>query len=265
MTLITWFIAVGILTDLTTVVPALDLQVWTGLIAIIVLLVVMNWFFHKVYWTGWISFQNRRKQSLLAQDKNSETSRLGVLWGLVLLGATSVYREGFEVVLFLQSYRLQLGDTIVFYGALVGVLFVGILAFLSFVGNRRVPYKRMLVVTGVLLAIVLFIMVGEQIFEMEQAGWFNPANVSWLAWLPDWTGIWLSIFPDWWSIIAQLVAFALVIGSYLFSRYQAVVLPKKHGATPYERRESAPTSEVEGTPLSEVEGTPIANLEAKKG
>src|SRR5262249_45737844 len=96
VTLITWFIAVGILTDLTTVVPALDLQVWTGLVAIVVLLVVMNWFFHKVYWTGWISFQNRRKQNLVARDKDpGAAGRLGVVAGLVLLGLVSFYREGF--------------------------------------------------------------------------------------------------------------------------------------------------------------------------
>ena len=51
-TLITWFIAVGILNQLTESVPALDLQAATGLLAVIVLLVIMNWFFHKVYWGG---------------------------------------------------------------------------------------------------------------------------------------------------------------------------------------------------------------------
>jgi len=41
------------------------LQVGTGLLAIVVLLVVMNWFFHKMYWTGWISLHNRKKQRLV--------------------------------------------------------------------------------------------------------------------------------------------------------------------------------------------------------
>jgi NADPH-dependent ferric siderophore reductase len=36
-------------------------------LAVIVLLVVMNWFFHKMYWTGWISLHNRRKRELLKQ------------------------------------------------------------------------------------------------------------------------------------------------------------------------------------------------------
>ena len=240
VTLITWFIAVRIISDLTTVIPALALQAWTGLLAIVVLLIVMNWFFHKVYWTGWISFQNRRKQSLLGQAKTPGASQASLLWGLGFLGFVSLYREGFEVVLFLQSYRLQLGDTVVFYGALVGILFSAILAFLSFVGNRRLPYKRMLVVTGVVLAVVLFIMVGEQVFEMEQAGWFSAAPVGWLSWVPDWAGIWLSVFPDWYTIIAQVVAMLLVVGSYFLSRYQAVLLPKKRGVAPYKLRESEP-------------------------
>ncbi len=252
-TLITWFVAVSIISDLTTVVPALALQAWTGLLAIIVLLIVMNWFFHKVYWTGWISFQNRRKQNLLASSKLPGSSRAGIIGGLIFLGLTSFYREGFEVVLFLQSYKLQLGGTVVFYGALVGILFSGILAFLSFVGNRRVPYKRMLVMTGVLLAIVLFIMVGEQVFEMEQAGWFNAAPVGFLSWVPAWAGTWLSVFPDWYTIIAQFVAMVLIVGSYYFSRYQAILLPKKHGAAPYALRESEPTVESVATPLSTIE------------
>jgi high-affinity iron transporter len=252
-TLITWFIAVSIISDLTTVVPALALQAWTGLLAIIVLLIVMNWFFHKVYWTGWISLQNRRKQSLLAQAQGTGASKTSLLLGLGMLGFASFYREGFEVVLFLQSYKLQLGGTVVFYGALVGILFSGILAYLSFVGNRRIPYKKMLVMTGVLLVVVLLIMVGEQIFEMEQAGWFSAINIGWLDWLPTWTGTWLSIFPDWFTVIAQLFTIVLVIGSYYLSRYQAILLPKKHGATPYAMRESAPVEDVVGTPLSAIE------------
>src|SRR6188472_782430 len=104
-TLVTWFVAVGIMKQLSENVPALHLQAATGLLAVIVLLVIMNWFFHKIYWGGWIRAHNRRRKSLL--DPATTSSRLR--WGLILLGFTSLYREGFEVVLFLQSYHLRLG------------------------------------------------------------------------------------------------------------------------------------------------------------
>ena len=43
-TLLTWWIAIGLIDDLTQKVSALNLQAATGLLAIIVLLVAMNWF-----------------------------------------------------------------------------------------------------------------------------------------------------------------------------------------------------------------------------
>src|SRR6266480_5118830 len=116
-TLVTWLIAVRIVGSLMDNVPALDLQAATGLLAVIVLLVIMNWFFHKIYWGGWIRAHNRRRKSLV--DSAASGSRLR--WGLILLGFTSLYREGFEVVLFLQSYHLRLGGAVVLKGTLLGL------------------------------------------------------------------------------------------------------------------------------------------------
>src|SRR4029434_6190429 len=64
-TLITWCTAVRIVGSLSDNMSALDLQAATGLLAIIVLLVIMNWFFHKIYWGGWIRAHTRRKKTLL--------------------------------------------------------------------------------------------------------------------------------------------------------------------------------------------------------
>src|SRR6266403_5346295 len=119
-TLVTWFIAIEIVGQLTENVPALDLQAATGLVAVIVLLVIMNWFFHKIYWGGWIRAHTRRRKALFAIS-NGENSRQLLFWGLILLGFTSLYREGFEVVLFLQSYNLRLGGSVVLKGALLGL------------------------------------------------------------------------------------------------------------------------------------------------
>ena len=46
----------------------LSIQAATGIPALIVLLIVMNWFFHKVYWTGWIAHHHRRRRGLLGGD-----------------------------------------------------------------------------------------------------------------------------------------------------------------------------------------------------
>jgi high-affinity iron transporter len=161
-TLVTWFIAVGIVSDLSSSVSALNLQAATGLLAVAVLLVVMNWFFHKVYWCGWISMHSRKKKDLMASVSDGGTSMAGVLRGFALLGFASLYREGFEVVLFLQTYYLKLGGRVVALGAFLGLLLTSMVAVLTFVANRRLPYRKMLVATGIMLGGVLLVMVGEQ-------------------------------------------------------------------------------------------------------
>jgi high-affinity iron transporter len=215
--IVTWFIVRGIVSDLTTVVPALALQAATGMVAVIVLLVVMNWFFHKVYWGGWISLHNRRKRELLGGQAGAQSPTL-IFWGLVLLGLTSVYREGFEIVLFLQSYYLKLGHATVLLGALIGLAFTAVMAALTFWAHTRLPYRKMLIFTGVMLGVVLLVMIGEEANEMQLCGWLSSTTIKPLDGLiPDWAGVWFSVFPTWETMIAQALAAALVVGSYFLS------------------------------------------------
>ena len=210
-TVATWFIAVAVLSSVNA--PELDLQAATGLLAVFVLLVVMNWFFHKLYWAGWISHHFRRRKRLF-EDSNSTSSR--VTFGLALLGFTAIYREGFEVVLFLQNLRLQAGSGIVLGGAGIGLALTGIVAALTFTAHRRLPYKKMLVLTGILLAGVLLVMVGESVQEMQLAGWLSthPIPLS----IPDWMGVWFATFPTLEGLVSQALAAAILLGSYFWVR-----------------------------------------------
>jgi high-affinity iron transporter len=234
-TVITWTIATGIVGSLMDSVPALDLQAATGLLAVIVLLVIMNWFFHKIYWGGWIRAHNRRRKSLLTKGRAKGTGRSRLWWGLVLLGFTSLYREGFEVVLFLQSYNLRLGTPVVLKGALLGLSLSAVVAALTFVLQQRLPYRKMLITTGVLLGVVLLVMVGEQAQEMQLAHWISRTEIPWLVnTLPAWLGMWFAVFPTYETLLAQALAAILVVGSYYAARHVGgttdEVVPPEPGA-----------------------------------
>src|SRR5918912_824882 len=110
----TWFVAQAVLDVASPLGP--KLEAITGFIAIVVLLIVLNWFVHKVYWSEWIGRHHRQRRKLLAR------TGLGATVGLVALGFTSVYREGFEVVLFLQNLQLQAGTTTVLEGLAIGLV-----------------------------------------------------------------------------------------------------------------------------------------------
>jgi high-affinity iron transporter len=178
----------------------------------------MNWFFHKVYWTGWISMHSRRRQQLLLGEQSSAK----VWLGLALLGFSSVYREGFEIVLFLQSYRLKLGTQPVALGVSIGLALTLVVGALTFVAQRRLPYRRMLVITGVMLGLVMLVMVGEQAQEMQLANWLPTTPIASLSHvIPAWMGLWFAVFPTTETLVAQAIAAAVVIGSYYLAREQA--------------------------------------------
>jgi high-affinity iron transporter len=232
----TWFAAIAITSAVGQ--GSLDLQAATGLLAIVVLLVVMNWFFHKVYWTGWIASHNRRRKALMGDAGTSGAQR--TMLGLALLGFTSVYREGFEVVLFLQNLRLRYGSATVLEGVALGLLFVAAIGWLTFGLQKRLPYKRMLVATGIMLGFVLLVMVGESIQELQQAGWIGttPIHVA----VPGWMGLWFSIFPNVQTIVAQVMAALLVIGSYFLAEEMRVRRPRRRGAQTAVRPSAPPAT-----------------------
>ena len=125
--------------------------------------------------------------------------------------------------MFLQSYRLKLGSGPIRYGVLLGVFFAGVVAILTFVAHRRLPYRRMLVLTGILLGGVLLVMVGEQAQEMQLAHWLPTTELPRLAnVIPAWMGLWFSIFPTVETLAAQAVAGLLVLGSYFAARLGSV-------------------------------------------
>jgi high-affinity iron transporter len=224
VTVATWFIAVAVLDAISA--PALDIQAATGLLAIAVLLVVMNWFFHKIYWTGWISHHNKRRKNLVAPGA-SGASRLWL--GLGLLGFSAMYREGFEVVLFLQTLRLQAGSTVVLEGVILGSAFTAIVGALTFALHQKLPYKKMLIVTGVMLGFVLIVMTGESVQEMQLAGWLPTHSIG--LPIPAWAGVWFATFPNIEGLAAQALAAVAVIGSYYVAEDMKVRRPKRSRQT----------------------------------
>jgi high-affinity iron transporter len=208
---ITFVLAQTVLTSLAQYGEKLEAIV--GLIAIGVLLLVLNWFFHRVYWTDHLSRFHKRRRRLLGMAETGLWASQGV--GFVLLGFSTVYREGFETVLFLQALELNSGLLVVLQGIALGGVAVAAVAFLTFKLERKLPYRRMLIVTGVLLTAVLVIMVGKTARTMQGVAWIPITPLDFEP--PYWAGVWLGIFPTAETIAAQIGAAVFVIGSYVLA------------------------------------------------
>src|SRR3954447_21629613 len=203
-TVVTWFAVQALLDAAAPLGPRLEAI--TGFVAIVVLLVVMNWFVHNVYWSQWIGRHHRQRRRVLERGS-------AVTLGLVALGFTSVYREGFEVVLFLQSLELQAGTATVLEGVAIGLAGTAVVGLLTFWLHHKLPYRRMLVLTGILLAVVLVVMTGGTALTFQDLGWLPSTPLPFGV--PGWLGAWFEIYGTYQTIAAQVVAAILVVGSYV--------------------------------------------------
>jgi high-affinity iron transporter len=192
------------------------LEAVVGIVAIAVLLLVMNWFFHRVYWTEWIKGHRDRGKALTGAALAAGAGAATVA-GLYTLGFTSVFREGFETVLFLQALQLSSGTGVVLAGVTLGLALTGIVGAITFSLERKLPYKKMLIVTGALIALVLVVLVGNTARTMQGVGWLSihPIEVE----FPLWMGTWLGVYPTVETLSAQLLAFVFVIGSYFAAEW----------------------------------------------
>jgi high-affinity iron transporter len=166
----------------------------------------MNWFFHKTYWTSWLANFHAKKRRLL----NEET---GLFLGLIALGFTSVYREGFEIVLFLQALVLEGGVPVVLIGVIGASIAVVLVGMIVFRLQKNLPYMKILVITGILIGSVLLQMVGSTIHVLQVVGWL-PIHVIQNLDFPYWLGTWFGLYPTWEGLIFQFTAMAFVVGSY---------------------------------------------------
>ncbi len=192
----------------------LRLQAITGLIAIAVLLLVTNWFFHRVYWSEWLGRFHKRRRALERVDRLGFLS--GELLGFGLLGLTSVYREGFETVLFLQNLQVSAGGGATALGILIGLGATFAVGFVTFKLERKLPYRKMLIATGILIGLVLGVMVGTTVHSLQGLGWVPSTPTGFT--LQPWWGQWLGAYATWQGIGAQLAALLIVYGSYALAR-----------------------------------------------
>jgi high-affinity iron transporter len=213
---LTWFVAQALLDVASPLGPRLEAI--TGFIAIVVLMIVLNWFVHKVYWSEWIGRHHRQRRRLLGR------AGVGATAGLVALGFTSVYREGFETVLFLQNLELKAGAGVVLDGVAAGLAATCLVGIATFWLHQKLPYRRMLISTGILVGFVLVVMIGGTALSFQDLGWLPRDGTPFTV--PTWMGAWFEMYSTWETLGAQLFAAAFVVGSYYLAEYVKVRRPR---------------------------------------
>ncbi len=197
------------------------LEAVVSILAVIILLMVTNWVFHKFYWVGW----NAKLRSLSKASQNAVADRWEWL-ALMGVGFLTVYREGFETTLFMQSLLLEGSHWPVFIGVAAGAAFITAIGLAIFKFGGKLPYRKLLVVTGVLVVSIMVTFFGSTVRLFQTVGWLPIHPISWLT-VPPWAGLWLGLYPSWEGILIPPLALVYVGGAWLWVKFtsQSAVPP----------------------------------------
>jgi high-affinity iron transporter len=124
-------------------------------------------------------YKTRLHQELDSHVKKSDK------WGLFILIFTSVFREGFEIVLFLTTLGFSTNHDLVFVGFLVGSLCGLIFTFIVFGTTIKLHIRLVFRVTSTLLILFAAGLFARAVHEFTEAGLIPEIALFTFNFIPD--------------------------------------------------------------------------------
>jgi high-affinity iron transporter len=175
------------------------------LLAVVVLFYVSYWLVSKIEATKWQSYITGKMQKAVTT---------GSAFTLSMVAFLSVYREGFETVLFYKALYLYAGDTTagIVPGFIAGCAVLAVLYFLINQLGMRIPVKWFFVVTSVFLYYMAFMFMGKGLHELQMGGALSMTGADFAPEIP-----WLGMYPTWETFIGQMVLVVAYVGALVYT------------------------------------------------
>lgn len=173
-----------------------------SLLAVIILLFVGFWLHENTQAKKWQVFINERIGGYLQKDK---------MFGLAAFSFMVVFREAFEVILFLQAINLEQakGSSAIGLGVLAAAIAIAILAYIFLKYTKRIPVLQLFRYSSWIIVLLAIVLIGKGVHSLQESGWmtmhsFNFSPIEWLG-----------IYPTTESIVAQCILIGIIAISYL--------------------------------------------------
>ena len=175
------------------------------LVAVVVLFYVSYWLVSKIEATKWQSYITGKMQKAVTT---------GSAFTLSMVAFLSVYREGFETVLFYKALYLYAGDTTagIIPGFVAGCAVLAVVYFLINQLGMRIPVKWFFVVTSVFLYYMAFMFMGKGIHQLQMGGALGVTGADFVPEIP-----WLGMYPTWETFIGQMILVIAYAGALIYT------------------------------------------------
>ena len=167
-TVITWFFAQFVI-DITGASKEL-IEAIAGISAVVVLFWVSFWILNKVETKKWIEF---------VKAKVWQATTTGSVMVFAMLSFFTVYREGFETVLFYQamfSFAKNM-ETFVFLGLVLGLAVIISVVFIIRRLGKKLPLRVLFGLTMAIGAYMSIAFIGNAIREFQEIGYISTTHL----------------------------------------------------------------------------------------
>jgi high-affinity iron transporter len=179
----------------------------TSLFAVAVLLYVGFWLHRQSEIGRWTEFLNVKVKGFL-HGKN--------LLGLAVISFMAVFREAFEVVLFLRAIWQEAGSqgqTAMLLGVLTALTLVIGLSWIALNLSKRLPLRQLFTVSSILMLALSTILIGKGLHSVQETGLLRvtsaPVNLHFEL---------LGIYPTLETLTGQVIVFILVLAIWVYGK-----------------------------------------------
>ncbi|MCO6498524.1 MAG: FTR1 family protein [Chitinophagaceae bacterium] len=180
-----------------------------SLVAVVVLLLAGYWLHSNSTAKKWKGFVEDKVGHFLQKEK---------MFGLAAFSFMVVFREAFEVILFLQAVKLEAApgnQSAIGLGVLAAFALIGIIAYFFSKYSKRIPIRQLFVYSSWIIVFLAVILIGKGIHGLQESGWVSVTSIS-SFFRVDWLGI----YPTVQTILAQVCLLAVILGTYYYSNYK---------------------------------------------
>lgn len=178
-----------------------------SLFAAVILLTVGIWMHGKSNAESWQRYINEKMTHALSQRSG---------WFLFLLAFVVVYREVFETILFYAALWAEGSGLAMLAGASAAIAVLAVIAWAMLSYSRQLPITQFFAWSAALIAVLTVVLAGKGVAGLQEAGLFGITPLAGMPRLEV-----LGLFPTLQTVLAQLVAVAILVLGFLFNRRQA--------------------------------------------
>lgn len=186
-----------------------------ALFAVVILLWAGFWLHSKTSASKWQHFIKHKIGGYLQNEK---------MFGLAAFSFMVVFREAFEVILFLQAINFDATEetrSAIGLGVAAAVVCIAIIAYVFLKYSKMIPVRQLFKYSSWLIVLLAIILVGKGVHALQESGWISINSVSSMFRLD-----WLGIFPTVETLLAQIGVIVLIIIAYFISNKSAKKMEK---------------------------------------